>query len=140
MRLVALIAGILSCGALVMFSSDASAATPPNFRVDAVPGGSVDTLRLVSVGTTFSVDVTMDAYDGPAWTAYSIRLIYDDGVIDVAGVPADWGATPVQDSSAGNLTAFPNGAACGPDPASNAISSEDDLGAGFVQVECADAG
>jgi hypothetical protein len=134
--------GIAAAAILGSYAADKASADPPgvSFSIDAVPGGAVDSARGVPVGSSFSVTVLLDSYDGPDWQAYQASIDYDDEILDAdAGLPSDWSDAPVADVSGGNLAVFPDNNICDPSPTSNSITSEDDNDDGNIVMSCASA-
>ena len=119
-----------------------------SFSVDAdptVPG--IQNSRSVPVGSTFNVEVVLDAHPGPNWEAYQVTMDYDDVKID-GKLPLDpppaasdtgWTMTPVQGVNGGNTFTFTMGASCIPSTQAASRFGEDDNGLANWAMTCAES-
>src|SRR3990172_12185593 len=103
--LLLLVALATAAAALVIRLEPAGAAPAPSMGIDPDRGGPAAVGGTASVGVGASVQVGIHVISTDvAYQAYQVRLEYDDAVLDMVNVPAEWSANNTWPPPGGSCT------------------------------------
>jgi hypothetical protein len=111
------------------------------FSIDVNPDSrGIQASRSVPIGETFETDVVLVQLAASAYTAYQVRVGFDDAVLRPVGLPDDWARAPAKGES-GNIAEFPHGVNCVPGPGDLAYHPDNTGdGRGHLYMGCVDVG